>query len=84
MSNPIFITCPQCGDPAEVVQRITLAGSPAPVEHVKIICPDHHWFTLTVDSLSAADQALLAGDREAVESSPVAGSRGAVLVGAGR
>ncbi len=84
MSEPIYITCPQCGEPAEVVQRVTLGGSPGPVEHVKIICAARHWFTPMVDSLPAADQAVLAGEREVVGSSTGAEVQGALLLGAGR
>jgi hypothetical protein len=46
--------CPACGLPAEVTDRFTLNGAPAPVEHVKVVCVMRHWFTIPVDQLVAA------------------------------
>ena len=46
--------CPTCGTPMEVVDRFTLYGVPAPVDHVKVRCPSGHWFTLPVDGLTQA------------------------------
>lgn len=44
-----LVDCPTCGLPAEITDRFTLAGAPAPVEHVKVLCVRRHWYTLPVD-----------------------------------
>ncbi len=41
--------CPTCGAPVTVIDRFTLAGSPGPVEHVKISCAAGHRFTVPTD-----------------------------------
>jgi hypothetical protein len=46
-----LVDCPSCGLPAEITDRFMLAGAPAPVEHVKIVCIRRHWYTLPVDTL---------------------------------
>ena len=46
-----LLECPDCGLPAEITDRFTLAGAPAPVEHVKVVCVMRHWFTVPVDQL---------------------------------
>jgi len=46
--------CPTCGLPAHIEDRITLAGAPSPVEHVKLVCVAGHWCTPPVDQLPAA------------------------------
>ena len=47
----VAVDCPQCGLPAQIVDRFTLGGSPGPVEHVKIVCIVGHWFTPPIDRL---------------------------------
>jgi hypothetical protein len=37
-------TCPECGLPAEVLQRSTLQSTEGPVDHVKLQCVTGHWF----------------------------------------
>ena len=44
-----IIGCPECGAPAEIVDRFELASTDGPVEHVKVLCLHRHWFTVTVD-----------------------------------
>jgi hypothetical protein len=39
-------SCPQCGHPAEVVERTLLQGTDGPIEHVKVHCISGHWFKL--------------------------------------
>ncbi len=46
-----LLECPTCGLPAEITDRFTLSGAPAPVEHVKLVCIRRHWYTLPVDQL---------------------------------
>ena len=48
-----LVVCPECGAPAEVVDRFTLQGTDGPVEHVKVACLARHWFLLPVTSLPA-------------------------------
>ena len=51
-SEPL-VECPACGLPAEITDRFTLDGAPAPVEHVKVVCVTRHWFVLPADQLRA-------------------------------
>jgi len=63
-----LLECPTCGLPAEIIDRFTLGGAPAPVEHVKLFCVNRHWYTLPVDHPAVADsgrpQPLVANARE--------------------
>ncbi|HEX6756293.1 MAG TPA: hypothetical protein VF109_10160 [Mycobacteriales bacterium] len=47
-------TCPECGAPAEIVDRDALESTDGPMEHVKVICARRHWFLLSTRSLAAA------------------------------
>jgi hypothetical protein len=38
-------TCPDCGLPAEVLDRFILPSTDGPVEHLKTRCITGHWFT---------------------------------------
>lgn len=49
-ANPL-LNCPECGLPAEIVDRFTLDGSPTPVEHIKLVCIAGHWLTPPIDSI---------------------------------
>lgn len=49
------LDCPQCGLPAQIVDRFSLGGSAGPVEHVKIVCVAGHWFTPLAESLPLRD-----------------------------
>jgi hypothetical protein len=40
-----LIACPQCGAPAEVVERFWLDSTDGPVEHLKTTCVSKHWLT---------------------------------------
>jgi hypothetical protein len=44
-----LVDCPTCGLPAEITDRFTLGGAPEPVEHVKVVCVQRHWYTLPFD-----------------------------------
>jgi hypothetical protein len=44
-----LLECPNCGLPAEITDRFTLAGAPSPIEHVKLVCAAGHWYTLPVE-----------------------------------
>jgi rubredoxin len=39
-------TCPECGGPAVVEWRSTGGSTDGSVEHIKVRCPDRHWFLL--------------------------------------
>jgi hypothetical protein len=53
-------TCPECGRPAEIVQRVTLPSTDGPVAHVKTRCVTGPWFFVP-----AADVAPLSAPRDA-------------------
>jgi len=48
-----LVNCPTCGLPAEIADRFTLGGAPGPVQHVKVVCPRRHRYTLPVDTFPA-------------------------------
>jgi hypothetical protein len=50
-----LLECPTCGLPAEIIDRFTLGGAPAPLEHVKLFCVNRHWYTLPVDHPAVAE-----------------------------
>jgi hypothetical protein len=45
-------TCPECGAPAEAIDRSALESTGGPVEHVRIICVRRHWFLMSTESLA--------------------------------
>lgn len=44
--------CPECGEPAEVVQRAVLESTDGPVEHAHVRCVQRHHFCLPVEYLA--------------------------------
>lgn len=44
-------SCPQCGAPAEVLDRFVLESTDGPVEHVTVSCIDRHRFTMLTEHL---------------------------------
>jgi len=48
------VSCPECGRPAAVEWRTHLDSTDGPLEHLKIRCPDRHWFLLPADMLADA------------------------------
>lgn len=46
-----MITCPECGDPAEVVDRFVLDSTDGPIELARTGCLSRHWFTVPVADL---------------------------------
>lgn len=46
-------TCPECGAPAEVLDRWVLESTGGPVEHLKVTCVLRHWFLLPTSRLEA-------------------------------
>jgi hypothetical protein len=41
--------CPECGLPAEVIDRVLVASTAGPVELVRTLCVRRHWFMMTND-----------------------------------
>jgi hypothetical protein len=44
-------SCPECGAPADVVERFVLTSTDGPVEHARVHCAGGHWFLLSVATL---------------------------------
>jgi hypothetical protein len=61
-----LLECPTCGLPAEITDHFTLDGAPAPVEHVKLVCVQRHWYRMPVDQLPSS--AAVADNRNAQRS----------------
>ena len=56
MDGPYGLTlvpCPTCGVPAEVTDRVSLASTGGPVEHLCLRCLDGHYFRTAADLLPA-------------------------------
>jgi hypothetical protein len=49
-------SCPQCHQPAEIQWRTVLDSTDGPVEHVKILCLQRHWFLLPVATIAISRQ----------------------------
>lgn len=43
------VTCPECGQPAEIIDRFTLSSTSGPVLHLQIGCAARHHFTLPAE-----------------------------------
>jgi hypothetical protein len=50
-----FVTCPGCGEIAEVVDRFVLPSTDGPVEHVRTQCLHGHWFMAPVADAHGTD-----------------------------
>jgi hypothetical protein len=46
-----LVACPECYEPAEVVDQFTLSSTDGPLDHVKVRCAQGHWFALPADSV---------------------------------
>ena len=55
-----FVTCPQCGALAEVLERHVLGSTDGPMEHLKIRCVQRHWFFMSAASLERCHAQLAA------------------------
>ena len=54
MTHPSeYVGCPECGAPAEIVDRFVLPSTDGPVEHVKLWCVTRRWFTLPAENMPA-------------------------------
>jgi hypothetical protein len=41
----MYARCPQCAQPAQIIDRFSLGSTDGPLEHVKLSCRNGHWFT---------------------------------------
>ena len=41
--------CPECGLPAEILDRVVVASTAGPVELIRTMCVRRHWFMMTDD-----------------------------------
>ena len=55
--------CPDCGLPAEVIDRTVMPSTDGPVEHVKTRCITGHWFLTPVGYTALRPQGAVAGAR---------------------
>ena len=44
MPEAEYCFCPECGVPAEVMDRFEMDSTAGPVEHVRIRCVNRHYF----------------------------------------
>jgi hypothetical protein len=49
-----IVGCPQCGRPAEILERFVLESTDGPVEHVGVACLARHRFLMPTQALSRA------------------------------
>jgi hypothetical protein len=57
MTEPDLAGCPECGAPAEVVDRFELTSTAGPVEHVELMCVRRHWFVQLAERCPATAKA---------------------------
>jgi hypothetical protein len=48
-------SCPECGAPAEVVDRHVLESTDGPIEHARVRCVQRHHFFMPISRLRSAD-----------------------------
>jgi len=58
-----LVGCPECGAPAEVVDRFQLGSTSGAAGHVKIRCVRRHWFLMLAERLpsAATSEAVVSG-----------------------
>jgi len=49
-----IVGCPECNQPAEVLERFTLESTDGPIEHVRLSCLVRHHFLMPAEMLSRA------------------------------
>jgi negative regulator of sigma E activity len=47
-------SCPECGEPAEIVDRHVLESTDGPIEHARVRCVQRHHFFMPVGRLASA------------------------------
>ena len=54
----MYVRCPQCAQPAEIIDRFTLGSSDGPLEHVRISCRSgRHWYTPLAEDVEVIEVA---------------------------
>ena len=53
----MIVGCPECGQPAEVLDRFVLASTDGPTEHLRLRCLAGHPLLLPVDALDRVPSA---------------------------
>jgi hypothetical protein len=48
-----LVSCPECGLPAEILSRFSLASTEGAVAHIALGCVGGHFFRMAVDRLPA-------------------------------
>ncbi len=48
----VIVGCPQCGQPAEIIDRFVLESTDGPAEHLRVSCLARHHFMLATEALS--------------------------------
>jgi hypothetical protein len=49
-----IVGCPECNQPAEVLDRFALESTDGPVEHVRLCCLARHHFLVPAEALTRA------------------------------
>ena len=60
-----LVPCPECGRPAEVVDRVTLFSTDGPIDYVKTRCITGRWFTTPAGSGAHVEREAALIDRAA-------------------
>jgi hypothetical protein len=47
-----IVGCPECGQPAEVLDRFVLSSTDGPTEHLRLRCLDGHHLLLPTETLA--------------------------------
>ncbi len=61
----ILLPCPECGFPAEVIDRFTLNSTNGPADHLALRCAGGHHFRMLVELLPALSQQQLRAQESA-------------------
>ena len=58
----MYAPCPQCAQPAQIVDRFALGSTDGPLEHVKVGCRNGHWFTPLAEDVEVLQVAAMDAD----------------------
>ena len=47
-----IVACPQCGLAAEIVDQAVVASTSGPVDIIRLVCVQRHWFLMPLDRLT--------------------------------
>jgi hypothetical protein len=62
-----IIACPQCGAPAEIIERFWLDSTNGPIQHLQTICVSKHWLTPRAETVDQQWPATRSGPGGATE-----------------